>query len=91
MADVIVEPVARDPVRRARVRNTFAILTFDAEGRIDPCRFERQQFTLVGSVVAPGLIVFDDDGHETVVDGWTGGNGPLRTANGSRKIGPGKM
>jgi hypothetical protein len=53
MAGVVVEFVARDPVRV--VRNTFSILTFDAEGRVDSGKFEKQQFALVGSVVAPGL------------------------------------
>src|SRR5579864_7699303 len=66
MADVVVELVARDPVRV--VRNTYSILSFDAEGRIDPGRFEKQQFALVESVVAPVFAVFDENGDETVVD-----------------------
>jgi hypothetical protein len=49
MADVVVELVAREPVRV--VRTTFSILTFDAEGRLDPGAFERQQFALAESVV----------------------------------------
>jgi hypothetical protein len=66
MANVVVELVARDPVRV--VRNTFFILTFDAEGRIDPSRFAKQQFALAESVVAPVFAVFDDDSNQTVVD-----------------------
>ena len=66
MASVVVELVARNPVRV--VRNTFSILTFDAEGRIDPSRFEKQQFALAESVVAPVFAVFDDDSNQTVVD-----------------------
>lgn len=66
MADVVVELVARDPVRI--VRNTFSILSFDAEGHIEPGRFEKQQFALVESVVAPVFAVFDENGDETVVD-----------------------
>jgi hypothetical protein len=49
MVDVIVELVARDSVRV--VRSTFAILTFDAKGRLDPGRLEDQQCALV--VLAP--------------------------------------
>jgi hypothetical protein len=67
MASVVVELVGRNPVRV--VRSTFSILTFDAEGRIDLSRFEKQQFALVESVVAPVVAVFDDDGNQTVVDG----------------------
>ena len=66
MASVVVELVARNPVRV--VRNTFSILTFDDEGRIDPSRFEKQQFALVESAVAPVFAVFDDDSNQTVVD-----------------------
>ncbi|WP_454753776.1 hypothetical protein [Cupriavidus necator] len=66
MADVVVECVARDPVRVVRI--TFSILSFDAEGRIDPGRFEKQQFALVESVVAPVFDVFDENSDETVVD-----------------------
>ena len=66
MASVVVELVARTPVRV--VRSTFSILSFDAEGRIDPSRFEKQQFALAESVVAPVFAVFDDDSNQTVVD-----------------------
>jgi hypothetical protein len=66
MAEVIVELVAGDPVRV--VRNTFSILAFDAEGRIDLGRFEKQQFALVESVVSPVFRVFDQSRDQTVVD-----------------------
>lgn len=66
MASVEVELVDRNPVRV--VRSTFSILNFDAEGRVDPSRFEKQQFALLESVVAPVVAVFDDDSHQTVVD-----------------------
>jgi hypothetical protein len=66
MASVAVELVDRNPVRV--VRNAFSILTFDAEGRIDPSRFEKQQFALVELAVAPVFAVFDDDNNPTVVD-----------------------
>jgi hypothetical protein len=66
MASVVVELVARNPVRV--VRNTFSILAFDAEGRIDPCRFEKQQFALAESVVTPVFAVFANDSNRTVVD-----------------------
>jgi hypothetical protein len=66
MASVVVELVDRNPVRV--VRSTFSILTFDAEGRIDPSKFEKQQFALVESVVAPVFTVFADDSNQTVVD-----------------------
>jgi hypothetical protein len=48
MADVIVELVARDPVRV--VGNTFSILTFDAEGRLNPGRLEDENSIVVGYV-----------------------------------------
>jgi len=66
MASVVVELVARNPVRV--VLNTFSILTFDAEGRIDLGRFEKQQFSLVELAVAPVFAVFNVDGNQTVVD-----------------------
>jgi hypothetical protein len=66
MAEVIVELVAGDPVRV--VRNTFSILAFDAEGRIDLGGFEKQQFALVESVVSPVFRVFDQSRDQTVVD-----------------------
>src|SRR5258705_3787663 len=59
MASVVVELVARNPVRV--VRNTFSILTFDAEGRIDLSRFEKQHFALAEPVIGPVFAAFDDD------------------------------
>jgi hypothetical protein len=50
MADVIVELIARDPVRV--VCNTFSILTFDAEGRLDPGRFEDDRCQTVVNATA---------------------------------------
>ena len=66
MASVVVELDARNPVRV--VRTTFSILTFDAEGRIDLSRFEKQQFALADSVVKRLFAGFDDDSNQTVVD-----------------------
>lgn len=66
MASVVVELVARTPVRV--VRNTFSMLTFDAEGRIDASRFEKHQFALAELVVAPVFDAFDEDINQTVVD-----------------------
>jgi hypothetical protein len=66
MASVVVELVTRHPVRV--VRNTFSILTFDAEGRIDPSKFKKQQLAHAESIVAPVVAVFDDDSNQTVVD-----------------------
>ena len=66
MATVMVELVARKPVRI--VRNTFSILSFNAEGCIDSSRFEKQQFALAESVFAPVFAVFADDSDPTIVD-----------------------
>jgi hypothetical protein len=66
MASVVVELVARNPMRV--VRNTFSILTFDAEGRIDPSRFEKQQFALAESTFVPVFTVFADESNKTIVD-----------------------
>ena len=66
MASVMVELVARNPVRI--VRHTFSILIFDAEGRIDPSRFEKQQYALAESVFAPVFAVYADESNQTVVD-----------------------
>jgi hypothetical protein len=38
------------------------------KGRIDASRFEKQQFALAESVVAPVFDVFDEDINQTVVD-----------------------
>ncbi|MGT2455485.1 hypothetical protein ACU4GI_20555 [Cupriavidus basilensis] len=78
MADVVVELVAREPVRV--VRTTFSMLTFDAEGRLDPGAFERQQFALAESVVAPVFAPSADESKQPVVDAAArfiaqGGNG----------------
>ena len=64
MADVIVELVAREPVRV--VRRTFAILTFDGQGRIDTARFDRHQLALAESALDPVFAV--PDHNDTVVD-----------------------
>jgi hypothetical protein len=53
MASVVVELVGRAPVRV--VRSTFAVLAFDAEGRLDSERFDRQQFALAESALALAL------------------------------------
>jgi hypothetical protein len=66
MADVVVELVAREPVRV--VRTTFSILTFDAEGCLDPGAFEKQQFALAESVVAPVFAASVDESKQPVVD-----------------------
>ncbi|MFM0632716.1 hypothetical protein [Paraburkholderia xenovorans] len=66
MASVVVQLEATNPVRV--VRNTFSILTFDAEGHIDTSRFEKQQLALAESAFAPGFAGFDDGGNQTVVD-----------------------
>jgi hypothetical protein len=66
MASVVVELVARNPVRV--VRNTFSILTFDAEGRFDPSTLEKQQFALAETVVARVFPALDDDSEQRVVD-----------------------
>jgi hypothetical protein len=66
MASVVVELEARNPVRV--VRKTFSILTFDAEGRIDSGRFEKQQLALVESAVAPAFVVFNVERNQAVVD-----------------------
>jgi len=63
---VVVELVARNPVRV--VRNALSILTFDAEGRLDPSTWEKQQFALAEAVVARVFRAFDDDSEQGVVD-----------------------
>jgi hypothetical protein len=63
-AEVIVELVGRVPV--AVVRTTFAILTFDGEGRIVPSKLRRQQFALAELALAPGLAT--SRSTETVID-----------------------
>ncbi|UUZ66209.1 hypothetical protein LP417_34875 (plasmid) [Polaromonas sp. P1-6] len=55
MADVVIELTDRIPVRV--LRSTFAILTFDYDGRIDSGRFGTQQRALAESALAPALDV----------------------------------
>ena len=64
MATVVVELIGRKPVRV--VRNTFAVLSFDDQGRVDLGRFGRQQAALAESALAPVLAGSDTNG--TVVD-----------------------
>ena len=64
MADVIVELVAREPVRV--VRRTFAILTFDDAGCIDTARFDRHQLALAESALDP--VFAARSRNDTVVD-----------------------
>lgn len=66
LASIVIESMDRKPVRV--VRHTFSILTFDTEGRIDPSKFEKQQFALAESVVAPAVAVFAEDSNPPVVD-----------------------
>jgi len=53
MASIIVELDRGQPVRV--VRRTFAVLSFDEEGGLDPGRFGRQQAALAETALAPGL------------------------------------
>jgi hypothetical protein len=66
MASVVVELVASEPTRV--IRTTYSVLAFDAEGRLDPGRFEEQQFALAESVVAPVIASSADDSNQPVVD-----------------------
>ncbi|MEM5344279.1 hypothetical protein [Paraburkholderia azotifigens] len=66
MANVVVELVASEPVRV--IRATYSVLAFDAEGRLDPDRFENQQFALVESAVAPVIASSANESHPPVVD-----------------------
>jgi hypothetical protein len=65
MATAVIEFAERKPV--CVVRTTFAILTFDGEGRLDVKRFGQQQFALAESALAPALGG-DSDSNGTVVD-----------------------
>lgn len=81
MASVVVELVASEPMRV--IRTTYSVLAFDAEGRIDPGRFEEQQFALAESAVAPVIASSADGSDQPVVDATTrfiaqGGGGGLR-------------
>jgi hypothetical protein len=51
MADMVIEVADRVPV--SVVRTTFAMLTFDAQGRFDIDQFSRQQLALVDAYLAP--------------------------------------
>ena len=64
MADVIVELVAREPVRV--VRRTFAMLAFDDEGCIDTARFDLHQVALAEAALRP--LFAARDRKETVID-----------------------
>jgi len=64
MADVIVELVEREPI--AVVRTTFAMLTFDDKGRVDPTQLSKQQFALAEVALAPAVGALRP--NETVVD-----------------------
>jgi hypothetical protein len=66
MANVVVELVASEPMRV--IRTTYSVLAFDAEGRLDPGRFEKQQFALAESVVAPVIASSADQSNQPVVD-----------------------
>ncbi|WP_235012304.1 hypothetical protein [Caballeronia catudaia] len=66
MANVVVELVARQPTRI--IRTTYSVLSLDAEGRVDPGRFEEQQFALVESIVAPVIASSADEDNQPVVD-----------------------
>ncbi len=64
MASVVVELANRAPVRI--VRRTFAILSFDREGRLDLERFGQQQAALAEAAMAP--VFGGAERNETVVD-----------------------
>jgi len=64
MAEVMVELFNRHPARV--VRKTFAVLTFDEEGRLDSGRFSKQQFALAETAMVPALGA--SCAKETVVD-----------------------
>lgn len=66
VASVVVELVAGEPVRVTTT--TYSVLAFDAEGRLDPGRFEEQQFAIVESVVAPVIASSADKSNQPVVD-----------------------
>jgi hypothetical protein len=66
MANVVVELVASKPVHVTRT--TYSVLAFDAEGRLDPGRFEKQQFALAESVIAPVIASSADESKQPVVD-----------------------
>jgi hypothetical protein len=69
MACVVVDLVASEPMRV--IRTTYSVLAFDAEGRVDPGRFEEQQFALAESVVARVIASSADGRKQPVVDATT--------------------
>ena len=64
MASVVVELFDGAPVRIAQ--NTFAILAFDDEGRMDSQRFGSQQFAIAESALTPAFA--NPDPNAAVVD-----------------------
>jgi hypothetical protein len=67
MASLMVELIGGAPVRV--VRSTFAILSFDGDGRMDSGMFTRQQWALAESAVDPALVGTEHD--EKVLDAAT--------------------
>ena len=63
-AEVVVEVVERQAIRV--VRTALSILTFDAEGRVDPNKLNQQQFARAELVLS--LAPTTPDPAETVVD-----------------------
>ena len=50
------------------IRTTYTVLAFDAEGRLDTSRFEKQHFALAESVIAPVIASSADESNQPVVD-----------------------
>lgn len=64
MADLVVELAGRVPLRV--VRSTFAVLPFDADGRMDSARFLKQQWARAETALDRGLDV--PDSQDSVLD-----------------------
>jgi hypothetical protein len=64
MADLVVELAGRVPLRV--VRSTFAVLPFDADGRMDSVRFLKQQWARAETALDRGLDV--PDSQDSVLD-----------------------
>jgi hypothetical protein len=64
MTDVVVELLDRQPTRV--VWTTFAMLTFDGEGYLDPSAFDRHQRALAELALAP--LSTEPEGAAPVVD-----------------------